>query len=166
MRRRFAAKKCWLPLLTAALLLIGCTSTNSNDLTRSKSLSVLNNGTALPPQTDVPVTQDAFELAKRDGLLGSQFLELTPKGQQFFDKYWYYAGSATLKAPLKCEALEVTGITDGPQAGVKVVNFTWRYTGTVDAVNRYTGTTGVNHQGQAVMKLYDDGWRVENVDAR
>jgi hypothetical protein len=118
----------------------------------------------LGAEQNVRVTQEAFQMAKRDGVL-NQYLQLTPAGQVYFTQYWWLAGQATLKgAPLKRKASEVTGITDAPpNVGGKIVDFTWRLSDAPDYVNKYTGTTGSPQKAQALFRLYDDGWRVDGI---
>jgi hypothetical protein len=73
-------------------------------------------------------------------------------------------GAATVKVPLKRRAVEVTGIKDAPfDKDSKVVQFTWEYVDVPEPVNRYTGTTAGLHSGEALFKLYDDGWRIEGL---
>jgi len=58
--------------------------------------------------------------------------------------------------------VEVTGIADGV-SGLKEVQFTWKYEGLPDVVARYTGQGTQPHSGTSVVRLYDDGWRVEGL---
>ncbi len=66
--------------------------------------------------------------------------------------------------PVSPKLLEVTGITDGPegQPGTsKVVDFTWKLD--LDSYPpevRDLLPDATPQEGQATLKLYDDGWRV------
>jgi hypothetical protein len=177
---RFVPRQILALTLLAVIVLAGCTSTGSNskDLTRAKALTLLNAVKELgEPTVQVMVTLDCYNLAQRDGLIlarnemsGDQ---LSPKAGQYFSFYQgvftadhtWGLGRADLKTPLKRKATEVTGITDAPmESGTKVVQFKWEYVDVPDFVNRYTGTIGIPHkEGEALIRLYDDGWRVEQV---
>jgi hypothetical protein len=147
-------------LTLVTLLLANC----SNNLTRTRALAMLNKD-ALPPVTDLEVTLESFRLARDNG-----FFESGPdkhaigEASKYFDTYWWFAGAATLKVPLKRRAIEVTGIKDTPMdKNSKVVQFTWEYIDVPEEINRYTGTTAGVHSGEALFKLYDDGWRIDGL---
>ncbi len=146
----------------------------SKDLTRSKAASLINKsenfsstkGIALqekgrrrePTYQDAGVVEGLFA-ASRESWAGSS-IKLSEKGRE----YWNDDGS--LKNPAHREVVEVTGISDYPMGnGVKQVNFTWRYKDLPSVAARYTGQGKKPHEGKALMKLYDDGWRVEEVAA-
>jgi hypothetical protein len=167
---QFTQSKIFSLTILGILALTSCTSigSNSKDLTRAKALPLINAAKELAqPTAQVGVTKECLDIAVRDGFFMASYPteQLSPKASQHFSKYWYFAGTATLQTPLKRKAIEVTGITDAPiGTGTKVVQFKWEYVDVPDFVNRYTGTTGIPHEeGQALLKLYDDGWRVEEV---
>jgi hypothetical protein len=163
MHRSFTCGVYRATALAVAIFQLSCSSTNSKDLSRGTALSILMKYDKLGSEQTVHVSQEAFEMAKHDGVLNN--FQLSPAGQAYFTQYWYLAGQATLKgAPLQKKVSEVTGITDGPPSvGGKIVDFTWQFANTPDFVNKYTGTTGTPQKAQALFKLYDDGWRVEGI---
>jgi len=72
--------------------------------------------------------------------------------------------------PLARRVVEVTGITDGPgrlgpPGTVKVVEFTWKWEwGELsDQLKSVVGGEWKEAQAEALLRLYDDGWRVERV---
>jgi hypothetical protein len=78
-----------------------------------------------------------------------------------------------LAKPMQRELIEVTGITDAPSAlgpNAKVVSYNWRWrtesfkNDYPDSVVRCIGTLPADViEGHVLMKLYDDGWRVEEI---
>jgi hypothetical protein len=102
---------------------------------------------------------------------------LTPKGSTYFSSIggFIYPGQPLGEAFLQTKTMprrvvEVTGIADGPeiegpQGTTKDVQFTWKWD--LDSVPKEVKAlleTGPKaSKGEALMKLYDDGWRVEEV---
>lgn len=65
----------------------------------------------------------------------------------------------------KRKIVEITGIADGPKLigeGIREVQFTWEYD-LPEVVERYF-ELGKIFQGAALMRLYDNGWRVEKIE--
>ena len=154
-------------IVSSACIMLGfagcAASADTKDLSRAAALSLLGKSDKIKPIANVMVTQEAFEAAKRDGILNAQ-LQLSPAAAVYFTQYWYFAKQATLKAPLKLKIVEVTGITDAPpQFGGKLIDFNWQFQDAPDLVIKYTGTVGTLQKGEAFVKLYDDGWRVEEI---
>lgn len=73
--------------------------------------------------------------------------------------------TAELHQPVSTPSIEVTGMTDAVlpsnSAKIKEVQFTWAYHLVPGPLNRFVINGG---SGKALIRLYDDGWRVENVD--
>lgn len=67
------------------------------------------------------------------------------------------SGSVTLKNPANLR-VKVTGIREGSTA-----EFTWEYVGLPSVVKRYVVKGGA---GTAQFTLYDDGWRLANINAQ
>jgi len=95
-------------------------------------------------------------------------VDLTERGKQYFDAI---REPTALGAPVvllpkeKPKAIiEVTGISDGPGDGVKQVEFDHTYGGLSDVLTRYCNAGP--YKKRAVLRLFDDGWRVESVHFR
>jgi TonB family protein len=137
-----------------------------NVITNDLSFSSVKQITLLEP------TARTLEAAAREGLFATDGFNfsLTQEGRQFFVveggvvSGWLVGLGVivTLPAPAKREVIEVTGITAEGTDQRRVV-FTWKYTGLSDVVVRYTGQGPGAHDGVALLRLYDDGWRLENV---
>ena len=73
--------------------------------------------------------------------------------------------TAELRQPVSTPSIEVTGITDAAiasnSAKIKEVQFSWRYHDVPGPLNRFIVSGGT---GEAVIRLYDDGWRLENIN--
>lgn len=98
--------------------------------------------------------------------------QLTAKGSAAFDemklsgsKSQEWADNRVYVVPLVNRSLvEVTGISDQNGGREASVEFSWKFSenpslGLLSVID-YTAA----HKGTALMKLYDDGWRVEKVD--
>lgn len=74
-----------------------------------------------------------------------------------------------LKNPVRREVVEMTGITaaegDGSPNTAKIVKFTWQWDwNAVPApVKDFLGTREQHYPATARFRLYDDGWRVEEI---
>jgi hypothetical protein len=71
-----------------------------------------------------------------------------------------------LARPVKRWVLEVTGITVPPMSGegVREATFTWSYQDTTSLGSGYSGEGSVIRSGEATFQLFDDGWRVRELD--
>jgi hypothetical protein len=91
-------------------------------------------------------------------------LSLTPKGQTYFEEIGGMLG--LVSKPLPRRVIEVTGVADGPSpATTKEVQFTWKWDfGQIpNEVKSFLGPEPKPSEGAALLKLYDDGWRVEEL---
>jgi hypothetical protein len=111
------------------------------------------------------------------------YLSLTPKGQKYFPAMFGYfdrsgnnrvpvlrAQVLRAKAPIGRHLTEVTGVTDGPATAgppgtLKEVEFKWAWVR--DDVPKevqpiFEPDLG-SGTGRALIKLYDDGWRLEAI---
>lgn len=166
------------PLAVGSLvcsLLAGC---SSKELTRPKVRDLINSDArfagpvaALPLQQEGRFQQD-HDAGQVEGLWdarraqGNTILALTQKGREVFASDFGVYDPAPLASPAKRELVEVTGITSPPMGGesVRLATFTWRYAGLSDIAARYTGEQGVVHNGEAALQLFDDGWRLQDLD--
>lgn len=73
--------------------------------------------------------------------------------------------TAELRQPVSTPTIVVTGLTDAVlpsnSAKIKEVQFTWTYNSVPGPLNRFIISGGI---GKALIRLYDDGWRLENLD--
>ncbi len=165
------------------LAFAGCSTTG---LDRGKARRLIESYKSF----DVPVGRvdcrtEALEAAAKEGILrvkkgrgspfsfGEQYVpdrwEIMPAGEKYFAEVDDGTMSCTVKlaAPTKLRLVDVTGIADAPfgtGTHMKEVRYTW----TLDLpepVRRYTGTKGEG-EGNAILRLYDDGWRVEELHVR
>lgn len=84
----------------------------------------------------------------------SNYIELTPLGAA--------PPKFQLQHPIARKIVKVTGITDGPIASIKIVEYTSSYNFPVgtDSVSKYVFT---GNKETAAFQKYDDGWRVSEV---
>lgn len=157
---------------TIAVLALLASCSKQTELTRDKARSVLTG--AIPSVSQFPLAQSQVKTGQKDGMwrladrlgIGMLQCQLTPKGQTLFKGCWQ--GTANLQGSLSGHAVEVlnpvptsikeiTGITAGGEPGLKQVEFTY----TLDIpenLKRYIRPE--TRAGVALLKLYDDGWRV------
>lgn len=83
-------------------------------------------------------------------------------GKQYFTSVTL--GGVHLSRPLHRAITAITGIADDGQSGEKVTEFTWHFTDLTSPLWKYTGATTDDHVGKATFRLYDDGWRVKELD--
>jgi hypothetical protein len=93
--------------------------------------------------------------------------DVTPKGKTYFS---FDMGSLQIKEPMSRRVIEVTGIADGPgmlgpPGTIKDVQFTWKWNwdAVPKEVKQFLGPEPNPAKGEALLKLYDDGWRVEEL---
>lgn len=162
-------------LALASAAVLGC----SRELTRSRAANLIGQHApfattdAITPQEDGCVLEGGLDSGELEGLWNGRLPStrtLTQKGGAYFvnperwPNGWAYW---KLRTPAHREVIDVTGITDVPLIpGGKQAEFTWRYRGLDPVVARYTGQGPTPHTGAALMRLYDDGWRVERFELR
>lgn len=161
--------------LLLLLLLVAC----SKDLTRSRVATLVKESadfaapvTSLPLQDD-GIVRGRYDAGEIEGLwtkrMSNDFYNrytLTPKGYETFARDFSAREEAPLAQQSSRELLEVTGITTPPIGGesLRIATFTWRYAGLSEVAARYTGETSVIHKGEAVFQLFDDGWRLQQLE--
>lgn len=162
-----ALKKLLVPGLALALA-AGC---GPPKLTRGSSKTLVEQALTLekPP---LSLTPDGIERGKRDGLWEYGFIirVLTPRGEELFESFVSLPLLGAWVRPREGapQLIEVTGITDpmeweqsGDPSHLKEVHFSWAYTGLEEEVRALVEARV--EQGKALMRLYDDGWRVEEL---
>jgi hypothetical protein len=83
-------------------------------------------------------------------------------GKQYFTSVTL--GGIHLIKPLHRAITAITGIADEHLSGEKVAEFTWHFTDLTPSLWKYTGATSGDHSGKATFRLYDDGWRVKEIE--
>jgi hypothetical protein len=147
--------KIILPLIILALALAGCS--RKSELTRSDAAQIIASGLASSDiHTKVALHSAGFQKGFYHGMWTQS--GLTPKGAEFFRNF--EGDSILLKAPVHVQ-VEITGIADGLLPNTKEVGFVWRYGDIPSVAKRYVVDGG---SGTAVLRLYDDGWRLEHIE--
>ena len=166
----------WMVLLSGTLLLTAC---NSQELTRDKARKLINASSEIAPAKSAWIIDyNRLQCGVKKGLwrLGLTFLTPTEaaKGSiASIERVSETGYKVVLAKPMKRELIAVTGITDAPSAfgpHAKLVSYNWRWlTETFkndypDSVVQCMGTLpSETIEAHALMKLYDDGWRVETI---
>lgn len=96
---------------------------------------------------------------------------MTPRGKQLFEGSLKGPGgipgrgwTIRTRQAVPARVLEVTGITDGQTPQWKIVDFTWNWSfSALPAELQSFFANAPSHLGKASLRLYDDGWRVEQV---
>lgn len=158
--------------VASSLVALGC----SKGITRDRAKELLEHHAELaqPVSSLTIVSRDAYEAGVLEGLWGvdaGSYMQngsavLTAEGQKHFSKLSVLGDrTATLVSPARRQVVEITGLADAPIGNaVKECKFKWRYSGLSLIVGRYTGQADLQHDGHALLRLYDDGWRVEEVN--
>jgi len=160
-------------------------------LTRPKAQELISNAPGFSPtEMSLPLRGAFFDLGVKQGwwVPGIVGVDLTARGKEIFKLTATLASGPKLRfvKPIRRFIIAVTGITDAPQAfgpNAKVV----QYTGGFDVsdfpkevakafddkngnppgtfIARFAEAQKKNPgQSEALLKLYDDGWRVEKVE--
>lgn len=162
--------------IVAALVAV-LSSCSGRELTRSGAAEVIRESDRLSSGCLVPggnatltgtgVSEGLFVRRGGPAHVGSP-VDLTERGKQYFEAL---REPSQLGAPVvllpkeKPKAIiEVTGIADGPSVGVKQVEFDHTYGGLSDVLMRYC--IAGPYKKRAVLKRFDDGWRVESIHFR
>lgn len=162
------------------VLILGACSNNSKELTRSQAKKLIGQHETFVRVTKLPLAnRSMIDAGVNEGLWNKTnffSFELTDDGKRYFVEInlgpMDFSDNLVLKEPAKREVVEVTGITSGidellGSEAIKEVQFTWKYVGLSEVVTRYSGEIWgkiIVYEGAALMKLYDDGWRVEQVE--
>lgn len=155
--------------LALVLLVAYVPAIAQQSLTRPAASQVIQRHTAFTTASVLAVCDPAktVEAGVREGIWRKQgFGELVPTsvGRKYFARLEGFPSyQAQLAVPAKREVVAVTGITD-EERNSKLVLFTWRYVGLAEVVARYTCQGSQPHEGEAYLRLYDDGWRVERLE--
>ncbi len=148
-----------------------------SELSRSKTNKVIQASTkftpgeySLQPAGDAALAGVQQGFWKKEQLVGfGSFYALTPKGETYFTNQG--GGYLKLKQTMGRRVIEVTGIADGPgvlgpPGTIKDVEFTWDWDWDSlpkDVKVVLVTTKPAPSKGEALLKLYDDGWRLEEI---
>lgn len=161
-------------LVLIALILACCSS--SRELTRGKAKQLIEASDAFKPrQAKVRLTDEEVKSGLKSGYWKEQqtflgmfgsVLVLTAQGHQLFAGFEPQIQGRILdtQEPATMQVLQVTGISDSGDPGQKEVDFMWNWNfhGSQPEVQQFFKEHPAQ-RGQGVLKLYDDGWRVEGV---
>jgi len=153
--------------LVAASVLLACSGRSSaKELTRSKAKELIQRSPSFSITETVPTSNLAFNVAQAAGMWksdpNSSWWVPSREGAALFRSITLTV--VTLVKPLHRTVTEVTGITEGLEPNVtKVAEFKWYFNDLAEPVARYTGATTADHDGHAALRLYDDGWRIEDI---
>jgi hypothetical protein len=122
----------------------------------------------------IRLSEPQIQQGQRLGLweFGDDGWGLTSKGKMYFDSFFGSRESPTcyLGESVGRRVIEVTGLADGPTiigppGTVKEAEFTWDWNLEKIPVGVKNALGLTEKQGGAVLRLYDDGWRVYRVNA-
>jgi hypothetical protein len=145
-----------------ALPLLSCSPSWSADLTRPQAKAILSKTkTFTSTYNQLSFVDNGFQqFAALGGANNPEFAKVftvaTPG--TIFNIGNAAANTITVRTPLPARVDEITGIADAGQ-GMKEVLFHWSMVNVPDVLKPFVAVGGT---GRAVMRLYDDGWRVEN----
>jgi len=165
----------WAGLLVLLALILGSCS-GSRELTRGKAKQLIEESdTFKPRQAKVRLTEEEVKSGLKSGYWQEQqtflgmfgsVLVLTPQGHALFAGFEPQIQGRILdiRDPATMEVLQVTGITDVDGPDQKQVDFmwNWNFRDSRPEVQQFFQNYPAQ-RGQAIFKLYDDGWRVEGV---
>lgn len=160
----------WLGIAGACCGLIACgTGCGPSELSRSEAERLIrSNGQFTKDLYSMPIRDRTGAEGVRAGLwtiqgaLGEDFAaELTPKGKEYFTFCQGSGAYVLLRAGWKRRVTQVTGIAEAGEGG-KEVEFLW------EVENVPTEVATVLELGpwraRALLRRYDDGWRVSGID--
>jgi hypothetical protein len=182
----------WRTMIVGAVTLpvlfsmVGCGG--KSELSRSKAEKLIQASAKFTPgeYKQIDISSSLVQMGLEQGYWtagppssGFSQVGLTEKGKRLFAQVlggiWvndrdHSSLNIKVAEPLPRVVVEVTGVADGPgfegPAGtIKDVQFTWKWDW--DAVPKelktFLGPEPKPSKGEALLKLYDDGWRVEEL---
>lgn len=164
-------------LILSLVLQVACSGANqpnqagsgaTGQLTREVAARLIGQAPKFNTVRSIALLREGQRGGVREGLWSEQRV-LTPLGRQYFAEVVFNIPD-NLVSPVKPATrtvTEVTGIADHPLGpSVKEAQFRWKYEGLDELVARLTGQGSEPHTGEALLRLYDDGWRVEDVEVK
>jgi hypothetical protein len=171
-----------LSAVSSVLLLTSCGWSQSKELTRSKAKEIIDKVASQPTITQIILTADqALRMQKlgekaNDSFAAGSWKVCLPdpsdvriatgdfvlcQGAVPSEVTWQRPGVLVqLKKPTTWTLLEVTGISDAPNAqNEKIVEYTWQYDISSFAKETKDALQFSPRPGKALLRLYDDGWR-------
>jgi hypothetical protein len=105
----------------------------------------------------IPMHPNAMSMYLAQGFMSNNELKSKFDAHARFSKH----GGLEIKEPSTI-SIDITGIADDPSViGIKQAEFTWAYDSLPSIVKRFAIKGGT---GKATFKLYDDGWRIQDVN--
>jgi hypothetical protein len=154
---------------------IGTFPAFAQPLTRASAEEAINTSPDFRAKTiPGPPDQDHFELALKDAVwqpsVNGGFVPGSSNPEIVYEtKKTYVLASIDftgigLGRPLRRRIRKISGIADQADASTRIAEFTWVYDDPsseyLTFITKYTGINGDEHNGQALFRHYDDGWRV------
>jgi hypothetical protein len=146
-----------------ALMLTSCSASWSADLTRPQAKAILSKTkTFNSTYNQLNFVDNGFQQFAALGVNSNNYAvaskDYDPELAKIFTVADAVANTINLRTPLPARVDEITGIADAGQ-GMKEVLFRWTMVNVPDVLKPFVAVGGT---GKAIMRLYDDGWRVEN----
>ena len=147
-------------VLLSFAIMAGC---GNSTLTRGKAKVLIDSAPTFSAVDLIPINRAAFAKGLQDNVFVERSYQPSEAAMKYF-KQVEWGTSIRLTNPVKRIVKEIDGITDGAQPGWKVVSFTWQFSEVPAYVIKYGGLApNDTFKEMAVVKLYDDGWRVETI---
>jgi hypothetical protein len=135
------------------------------ELNRDTARALINGKPEFATTRALPMDTAAFDVMVRDKLwyqpsFGAWWQPI-PETKRYFTAV--SIAGFTLAQPLSRTVQAVDGITDGVLPGTKVVVFKYSYLNVPDFIRKHL-PFAASYGANAVVRQYDDGWRVETVE--
>jgi len=166
-------RKVQIFLAVICFALLSSTVSAAPELTRTQAAEMILNSAEFSKTRDFLLFyKGAYEKGIENGLWKgvdseTRTLLMTPLGARLFQEikavgFISYEIHATPFSPIEIVA-SMTGITQAPSrlGQASIAQFTWRYVDLPLEVRRYVVDGG---SGEALIRMYDDGWRLEKLN--
>ena len=162
---------CMLIFIGTVMGLVGC---DKRELTPKKAKSIIGSSPKFTPAPglEVGISKPVRECGLAQGWWtgGTDGINITQKGKEFFDSVWL--ASAHLKGQHDRAVINITTLTDAPTSGtgnsskrkIAQLNWQWSWDKVPNEVKKCFGNQPPPPRNErAVLQLYDDGWRFEQL---
>ena len=162
---------CMLVLIGTLSGLVSC---DQRELTPGKAKRIIDSSPKFTPAAglEVAIPKPARECGLATGWWtgGTDGIQITQKGKQFFDIAWL--GSAHLKGQHDRTVINITTISDAPTSGdssasnTKIAQLNWQWSWDkvpVEVKKCFGNEPPPPRNERAVLELHDDGWRFERL---
>jgi hypothetical protein len=155
-------------LVMLTIVMVVSSAQSENRLTREQALTIINQHNVFTSKYNaVRLHQDGYSKGVQQGFWRASqsnqgMIEITQRARSIFTQVT--SNSVSLIQPVGIRAVEVTGVTDSLRgAGMKEAQFIWEYQDLPSIAKRFVLRGG---SGVAEFRLYDDGWRIENLSLK